>query len=179
MGLLRRLFSSFRGEGMTTAVAGSSAPLFTLQEMGGGKVSLGDALKKGPVVLAFFKASCPVCQFTFPFIERLHKAYGSERVTIWGISQDDARDSKEYNQEYGITFPTLIDGDGYPVSNQYGLINVPTVLLVQPDGKVRFSDSGFSKKELEDISSELARHTGKPVASVFRAGEAIPDYKPG
>ena len=164
---------------MTTVAAGHSAPLFTIQQMGGGKVSLADALKKGPVVLAFFKVSCPVCQFTFPFIERLHKAYGSAGAAIWGISQDDARDSKEYAEEYGITFPTLIDAEGYPVSNQYGLTNVPTVLLVAPDGKVKFSDNGFSKKELEGISAELARHTGKPVAPVFRANEAIPDYKPG
>ena len=163
---------------MTKIAAGRTAPGIKLAGLNGQPYSLEEALKGGPVVAAFFKISCPVCQFAFPFLERLHKAYG-DAVSIWGISQDDARDTKDFCQEYGITFPALTDTKGYPVSNAYGLTNVPTVLLISQDGKAKVSSVGFSKKDLETISAELARHTGKPPAPVFLPKEIIPDYKPG
>ena len=164
---------------MTTVLAGHAAPAFSLPAVDGKKFSLEEALKKGPVVFAFFKISCPVCQYTFPFLERLHRAYAHEPVTFWGISQDDERDTREFCQEYSITFPALIDQKGYPVSNAYGLTTVPMVLLIRPDGKVQATENGFSKKHLEKISAELGRHFKKPPAQVFLPDEIIPDYKPG
>ncbi len=164
---------------MTKVLAGHQAPAFALNGTNGHPFSLADALRKGPVVAAFFKITCPVCQFAFPFLERLYKAYGDEHLSFWGISQDDARDTKEFCKEFGITFPALLDEDGYPVSNQYGLTNVPTVFLIAPDGKVRVSSVGFSKADLEKISSELAFYLEWPPAPVFHPDEVIPDYKPG
>jgi peroxiredoxin len=164
---------------MTKVVPGKNAPAFTLPGPDGQKSSLTEALKKGPVVAAFFKISCPVCQFTFPFLERLYETYGDSKATFWGISQDDARDTRDFNGEFGVKFPTLIDGDGYPVSNQYGLTNVPTVLLIGPDGKTVVSATGFDKAALEKINAEIARASGKPEQPLFRPGEVIPDYKPG
>ncbi|MBI3404669.1 MAG: TlpA family protein disulfide reductase [Acidobacteria bacterium] len=164
---------------MTKIAVGSPVPDFKLPELSGGQKSLSEALKKGPVALAFFKVSCPVCQYTFPFLERIHKAYEKEGVAIWGISQDDARDTKEYAEEYETTFPMLLDGDGYPVSNEFGITNVPTVILVGKDGKATVSDHGFNKKALEAVSTQFATHIGKPQAAIFRPGESVPDYKPG
>jgi peroxiredoxin len=131
------------------------------------------------VVAAFFKVSCPVCQFTFPFLEHLFKAYGSDRTTFWAISQDDACDTRDFCAEYGVTFPALIDDDGFPVSNDYGLTNVPTFYLIAPNGSVQVDSVGFGKKALERISEELARFLGRPAAPVFTPGEIVPDSKPG
>ncbi|HEV3253131.1 MAG TPA: TlpA disulfide reductase family protein [Candidatus Acidoferrales bacterium] len=164
---------------MTKVQVGNAAPAFALSGMNGKQYSLGEALKKGPVLAAFFKIHCPVCQFTFPFLERLYETYGGDKIAIWGISQDDAADTKEFCDEYGVKFTTLIDGDGYPVSNQYALTNVPTVLLIGSDGKVTASCVGFSKPDLEKMAAELARASGKPAQPLFRPGEVVPDYKPG
>ena len=54
-----------------------------------------------------------------------------------------------------MTFPTLLDSEGYPASNAYGLTSVPTIFLIAPDGKVKVSCMGFSKSDLEKIASEL------------------------
>ncbi len=164
---------------MTKVLAGQRAPEFTLDAVNGRGFALAEALQKGPVVAAFFKITCPVCQFTFPFLERLHQAYGNARVTLWGISQDDARDTREFCEEYGVSFPALLDGDGYAVSNLYGLTNVPTVFLIAPDCTVQVSSVGFDKADLEKISAELGRHLKQPAATVFRSGEVVPESKPG
>jgi peroxiredoxin len=164
---------------MAALTAGKAAPPISLQTTDGQNASLADALAKGPVVAVFFKVSCPVCQFTFPFIERIYEKYGGANVTFWGISQDDARDTIRFMRDYGIKFPVLIDARGYPASDQYGLTNVPTVFLIAPDGKIEISSVGFAKADLERISAEAARATVKPASPLFNAGEVVPAYKPG
>jgi peroxiredoxin len=179
MSLKRRIHDFLGGSKMSALPAGAKAPAFALQSTDGKKLSLADALKKGPVVAAFFKVNCPTCQFTAPFLERMHENYGGEKFALWGISQDDAQDTREFFQEFDAEFPTLIDGGGYPVSNQYGITNVPTVFLIAPDGKIQESSVGFSKKDLEKMAAAAAKAAGTPPASFFKPGEVIPDFKPG
>jgi peroxiredoxin len=179
MSLKRRIHEFLGGSKMAPLPAGAKAPAFALQSADGTKLNLADALKKGPVVAAFFKVSCPTCQFIAPFLERLCETYGGEKFTLWGISQDDAADTREFCREFEIEFPTLIDDHGYPVSNQYGITNVPSVFFIAPDGTIQESSVGFSKKDLETIAAESAKATGRPVTSFFKPGEVIPDVKPG
>ncbi|HET8922269.1 MAG TPA: TlpA disulfide reductase family protein [Candidatus Acidoferrum sp.] len=164
---------------MTHIVAGNMAPGFLLKSLDGKEYSLDSVMQRGPVVAAFFKISCPVCQFTFPFLERLHKKYGGEGVTFLGISQDDARSTKKFAQEYGLTFPVLIDEDGYPVSNGYGLTSVPTIFLINTDGSVEVSSAGFDRKDLEAIGARLAERRAMAITPLFRPDEIVPANKPG
>jgi peroxiredoxin len=166
-----------------TIESGQQAPPFELVDTEGKRFALAAALERGPVVAAFFKVSCPVCQFAFPFLERLFKSYGGARgggrVSFVAISQDDEADTKEFCEEYGITFPALLDEEGFPASNEYGLTNVPTYYLIAPDGKVQVESVGFSKRAFEAISAYLARFLGMAASSVFLPGEIVPESKPG
>ena len=164
---------------MTTILAGHPAPAFALKGLDGQNYSLRTLLQRGPVVAVFFKISCPVCQFTIPFLERLHQRYGADHVTILGISQDNARDTREFCQEFGATFPAVTDEKGYPVSNAYGLTNVPTIFLIEPDGKVKISCMGFNRKDLESIAAALAERRKMARAPLFQPGESVPAHKPG
>ena len=56
---------------MSVIPAGASAPPFELPGIDGGRYSLQEALREGPVLAAFFKISCPTSQFTFPFLQRI------------------------------------------------------------------------------------------------------------
>jgi len=164
---------------MTTILARHTAPGFSLKTPDGQIYSLAALLERGPVVVAFFKISCPVCQFTFPFLERMHRQYGGEGVAILGVSQDNARDTKDFCAEYGVTFPVVVDDKGYPVSNAYGLTNVPTIFLIESGGKVRISSMGFDRKDLEEIAAEFAERRHIAGTPLFRPGEVVPDHKPG
>ncbi len=164
---------------MTNIDIGQFAPDFSLKSLDGKQYSLSSLRQRGPVILAFFKVSCPVCQFTFPFLQRLFERYGGEGVTFLGISQDDDRSTREFNREHGVKFPTLIDEHGYPVSNAYGLTNVPTIFLVALDGTAKVQCMGFSRGDLERIAEELAAHRTLSPMPLFRKDEIVPDYKPG
>jgi peroxiredoxin len=180
MSFARRLLGRLGwGADLTNIAAGQTAPGFSLKSLDGKEYSLGKLLEKGPVVAAFFKISCPVCQFTFPFLQRLAERYAGDSVSVIGISQDDSADTKAFNKEYGVTFPTLLDGAGYPVSNAYGLHTVPTIFLIEPDGKVKVSCTGFDKGDLEKMAAELSVLRKIAAAPLFRADEAVPANKPG
>jgi peroxiredoxin len=165
---------------MTHMVAGNIAPGFSLKALDNKEYSLNTLMERGPVVAAFFKISCPVCQFTFPFLERLFKRYGGAGVTFLGISQDDAKSTSKFTQEYGVTFPILIDDEnGYVVSSAYGLTNVPTIFLIDAGGRVKVSSMGFDKKDLENIAVHLAERKKISLAPLFRPDEVVPANKPG
>src|SRR5271156_1467006 len=127
---------------MSALPAGEIAPEISLSSTGGKQISLAEALKNGPVLAAFFKASCPTCQFTMPFLERLYETYGGANFSLLGISQDSAETTREFCAEYGLKFPAMIDASGYPASNQYGITNVPTLFLIAPDGKIQNTSVG-------------------------------------
>lgn len=165
---------------MTHIVAGNTAPGFSLKSLDNKEYSLSGLIDRGPVIAAFFKISCPVCQFTFPFLERLHKRYGGDHLTFLGVSQDDAESSQKFTKEYGITFPILLDdGNSYVASNAYGLTNVPTIFLIDTDRTVRVSSMGFDKKDLETIAAYLAERKKIALSPLFRPDEVVPTNKPG
>ena len=130
---------------MPALEAGVRAPEINLTTLDGKEFSLNQALKRGPVVLAFFKTSCPVCQFAFPYLERIYKAYNaSGKFTFVGVSQNKASETKDFNSEFGVSFPTLMDDTTrYPASNAYGLTNVPSMFMVSPEGEIEFSSVGW------------------------------------
>src|SRR5580693_2968008 len=95
------------GRSMAALTVGARAPEFELKALDGKSFVLREELARGPVVLAFFKVSCPTCQYTFPFLERLERAYGHTGVRIIGISQNPPRETAAFTKEFGITFPVL------------------------------------------------------------------------
>jgi peroxiredoxin len=165
---------------MKALASGAKAPDFALQAMDGQKFSLQDAMAHGPVVLVFFKVSCPTCQYALPFYERLHKAYGRNGVTLVGVSQNDGKDTAAFAKEFGITFPVVLDEmGGYPASNAYGLTNVPSVFWVAQDGEIEVSSVGWVKADFESINRKMAEAGKVSPMAVFTPGEEVRDFRAG
>jgi peroxiredoxin len=168
------------GRTMTALATGTKAPDFKLKTLDGKQFSSSEALERGAVVLAFFKVSCPICQYAFPYLERLHKAYRQKGCTVIGVSQNDAKETAAFNKEFGVTFPVLLDDlNKYPVSNAYGLSNVPTVFWIAQDGEIEISSVGWLKADFEAINRKMAEAGKVSVAPLFKPGEDVPDFRAG
>ena len=164
---------------MSVLKAGKPAPQFCLLALDGKKYALQEGLKHGPVLAAFFKVSCPTCQYTFPFLERLYQQLSTHGVQIWGISQDGVKDSQRFARDYSVTFPILIDDYPYQISRDYGLEYVPSIFLIAPEGLIAIESEGFVKRDLLEIEESLAQTLSAPVGALFQPSEKIPEYKPG
>jgi peroxiredoxin len=134
-------------------------------------VSLAEIIAGGPTLLVFFKVTCPVCQLTLPFLNRIHRSGG---MAVYGISQDDVRDTREFLREFGVSFPMLLDSEdaGYPASNAYGISSVPTLFLVERDGKLASVVEGWQKAEIERLGTLAGMQ-------VFRSDDQVPAWKAG
>ncbi len=177
---MKWLSNLFGGGQMQALAAGTAAPQFELSEMDGSKFSLAQALSRGPVLAVFFKVSCPVCQYAFPYFQRIHKAYGSEKLSVVGISQNEKRDTADFMKRFGVTFPVLLDDtEKFPVSNAYGLTNVPTAFWISEDGIIEISSVGWVRKEFEEIGQKAALVNGGAPKTVFQPAEQVADFRPG
>ena len=150
--------------------AGAAVPDYRLKLLGGGEARLQEIGAKGPVLLAFFKVSCPVCQMTFPFLERIHQA---GTLPVYGVSQNDERDTRDFNLDFGVTFPTLLDdeNENFPASNGFGIGSVPTMFLLE-NGRISHVIEGWQKKEIDALGARAGM-------SVFRQDDRVPEWKAG
>jgi peroxiredoxin len=150
---------------------GSIVPNVSLPHLKGGDVRLPDLTSGAPALLAFFKVSCPVCQLTLPFLDRIHTAGA---LPVYAISQNDPEDTREFNRDFRISLPTLLDDEraGFIVSNAFGISTVPTTFLVEPGGAISHVLEGWRKKEIE----ALGRRAG---TVVIRPGDDVPEWKAG
>jgi peroxiredoxin len=165
---------------MAALSAGISAPEFNLPTLSNEKFSLREALARGPVVAAFFKVSCPVCQYAFPFLERIHQAHGRRSMTWVGVSQNSKKDTLAFLKEYGVSFPVLLDDpDRFVVSNAYGLTNVPTIFWIAPDQTIELASVGWSRSDILEINSRAAAAAGDELVPVFQPGEQVADFRAG
>ncbi len=167
---------------MAALEPGSDAPEFSLPDHKGEVHSLTEALAKGPLLLVFFKISCPTCQYALPFFERLHKRLAAAPVGIWAVSQNSLDHTNAFGREFGIaTLPVLFDPEeeGYPVSDVYGLTNVPTSFLIEPNGKIAVTSVGWSKDDVAQIAQRLGEAAGEPGLSLFEPQENVLAFRPG
>lgn len=155
---------------MSQLPIGTKAPDFELKDADGRPYRLSNALARGPVALVFYKSECPTCQFTFPYIQKIFVKGGrTAGWTLWGISEDDARETRRFAKEYGITFDILIDEYPYDVSSAYGLEFVPGIFLIKPDGTISVSEFGFTKAGLNQVAG----------FEFFTPKDGLPATRPG
>jgi peroxiredoxin len=147
------------------------APEFDLPDLSGNRVTLSNLTHDGPILVAFFKVSCPTCQYTFPYLQRFAE---KNAVRVVGISQDEAALTRRFCETYGVTFPVLLDAASakYTASNAYRISTVPSLFLIEPDGSISTAGTGFSRQDLEEIGERFG-------FVPFRSDEHIPAFRPG
>jgi peroxiredoxin len=171
---------------MSQLPIGIRAPDFELYGVDGQSYRLADALDESPVVLAFYKSSCPTSQFTLPYLQKIYahgvsaqKSNNDMGLKIWGVSQDDEVETLAFAERYGIGFDLIIDEHPYSVSAAYGLEFVPGIFVVEPDGTISMSYSGFHKSALNKIAGMSALSSGCSPLQLFERNDRIPDIRPG
>jgi peroxiredoxin len=120
----------------------TNAPDFTLRSMGGPNLRLQE--QRGQVVMINFWATwCGPCRQEMPHLTRLYDKYRSAGFVMLGVNvDDDARRATDLATQLGLKFPVLLDTDK-AVSRLYDLGTMPTSVLVDRNGRVRFVHNGY------------------------------------
>jgi thiol-disulfide isomerase/thioredoxin len=110
---------------------------------------------KGKIVLIDFWASwCEPCKQSFPVMEELHKRYSDRGLVIIAINVDENRpDMEAFLKKNTSTFVVVRDANQKLVEKA-GIATMPSSFLIDRDGKVRFTHTGFrgaeTKKKYEE-----------------------------
>ena len=118
------------------------APDFTLKSLSGENLRLDEY--KGQVVLLNFWASwCGPCRQEMPILDRLHHRYVDAGFAVLGINvEGEIEPAQEIVDKTSVTFPILID-TGQTVSEMYKLEAMPSTVVIDRDGVVRYIHRGY------------------------------------
>ena len=124
------------------------APNFTLKSLAGKNLKLSEMT--GNVVLINFWASwCGPCREEMPLLNDLHKKYEPLGFTVLGVNvEEDARNARGFLKNFPVDFPIVLDSKNQ-VSKKYNVIAMPTTVVVDRDGNVRFLHKGYKPGDEE------------------------------
>jgi thiol-disulfide isomerase/thioredoxin len=134
------------------------APQFSLASRAGGQVSLADL--KGQVVMINFWASwCGPCRQEFPALDQIYAKYKPMGFTLVAINvESEKADAEKFLGAMPVNFPILFDPDN-TVSGKYGVSAMPTTVLVDRQGRVRWQHRAYKPgdeaKYIEQIRAAL------------------------
>jgi peroxiredoxin len=131
---------------------GALAPNFSLQTVDGKLVELASSLGKG-TLLYFFSTTCEYCHDQTAAIQALYRQYQSQGLQVLGIddgsSGDTSKMTQDYIQQYGLTFPVLVDPHG-SLWRQYLLDGYPDTIFLNSKGEIAYLVIGtMSRTEIE------------------------------
>ena len=167
---------------MATIEVGQTAPLpeAPLVDADETPRDLRAALAVGPVVLGIYKSSCQARKTMFPFLERLHRRFGGDGLSVFGVSQDSATITRSFARRLDLSFPILIEPEGYPVSTAFDIAATPTIFLIRPDGTVAYTTMGFFKEPVNELGAAAAAAVGREAGPLFSDEETdVPIFVPG
>ena len=121
---------------------GTAAPDFSLLDVQGKQFRLADYRGK-TVVLNFWAFWCDTWKAELPSLRELAKRQQDMSFTLLAASVDGTRLSEFQRHTAGaVPFPVLMDVGGQ-VTDRYRVRHVPTVVIIAPDGTVRFAVAGY------------------------------------
>jgi thiol-disulfide isomerase/thioredoxin len=101
------------------------------------------------VVLDLFATWCPPCQVSLPYLRQLHTQYSYSEVRIISVDVDGSESQSvvsAFRQEESMDWIVSLD-EGNLINAAYGTGNIPTFYIIDQDGDIQWTDSGFSNEE--------------------------------
>lgn len=174
---------------------GTVAPDFSLKNLEGKTVKLSD-FKGKYVVIDFWASWCPDCRKDIPEVQRMYKNFHAKGVEFVGVSFDtDKTKWTDAVKKYNIEYPQvseLVKFHDTKISEAYGVKWIPSMFLIDKDGKVVLSTvlSYKMEKKLTEMFADknaiagtrekvvIGGSKGKLSAIIqkpeLRAGEKVP-----
>ena len=128
--------------GVAAATPSAGAPDFTLPSLDGPNLRLQE--QRGQVVMINFWATwCGPCREEMPHLSRLYDKYRPSGFTVFAVNIDEEpQKAARLAKQLGMRFPVLLDTDK-KVSRLYDLSAMPSTVLIDRDGRVRYLHRGY------------------------------------
>ncbi|HEY3786447.1 MAG TPA: TlpA disulfide reductase family protein [Steroidobacteraceae bacterium] len=111
---------------------------------------------RGHVVYVDFWASwCTPCRQSFPWMKALESAYGSQGLSVVAIDLDhDRQDAQRFLRIFQPNFAVIFDPAG-TLAQRFKVMGMPTSVLIDREGKVRYQHVGFLLKQRAEYEQQV------------------------
>ena len=142
---------------------GFLVPDFTLDTLDGNTVTLSE-LRGKVVVINFWATWCPPCRAETPALQKSYEQYKDSGVVILGVdltNQDVISEVESFVQEFGLTYPILLDRDGSVSNSLYQIKGLPSTFFVNREGIIRTvlvggpMSEAFIRSKIEALLQEV------------------------
>ena len=123
------------------------------------------ALRRAPLLINVWYASCPPCRVEAPALKAVHSEYRALGVGFAGVNtRDKAGPAAAFEETFGITYPSIPDPDGAVIASLDGNVSpnaVPTTLILDVEGRVAARIAGAADQStleslLDAVLAEVA-----------------------
>jgi thiol-disulfide isomerase/thioredoxin/outer membrane lipoprotein-sorting protein len=136
---------------------GSLAPDWTLTDKDGKPVTL-SALRGKVVLLDFWATWCGPCKMVMPVLQKLHTKYQDKGLLVIGVNSYERNgDPVKFMKDNNYNYKLVLKGD--QVAQTYKVEGIPTLYLLDKEGKIVFSQSGINQQleaKLEELIKQLS-----------------------
>lgn len=122
----------------------------------GEQVKLSDYVGKGQYALVDFWASwCGPCRREIPTLIKMHNKYKDKGLLVLGISvwEESHATHLQAVKELQIPYPQIYDEQNDRATSLYGIMGIPQIMLIGPDGVIMQRD--LRGEQIEQILSEI------------------------
>jgi peroxiredoxin len=128
--------------GCNLSAIADEAPDFTLPSNSGENLRLAE-LRGSVVMLNFWASWCGPCRQEMPLLDAMSQRYSAAGFVLLGIDvEEDNTDAKKIVKDLKISYPILFDTEN-KVSKLYSVETMPTTVMVDKKGKIRFINHGY------------------------------------
>jgi len=140
------------------AQSGTTANI-QLDELDGSTTSLSEYLRQGPVYVTFWALWCEPCKQELRALKSIAREHEDKSFTILAVNQDSPKSLakvKAYVRSQGYPFPVILDPN-MQVFQSFNGQNLPFSVLVDRDGKVVATRTGYLPGDEKDIEKEILK----------------------
>lgn len=155
-------------DGLQTGTSiGELAPDFTAITLEGETIRLSDYRGK-IVMINDFATWCGPCLLETPHLVELYDARQDEIEIIALNMQENESEVADYQSQFGIRYPLVMDPNGELTEETYRPIGLPTSWFIDSDGVVRYVHSGpLTAPMLEEVMVAINEGREPDVFSVL------------
>ncbi|MBE3569559.1 MAG: TlpA family protein disulfide reductase [Bacillales bacterium] len=139
-----------KGDRLPGLKIGENAPDFTLPTLKGDWVHLRE--RKGQkVIINFWATWCPPCKEEIPVLQTFYEQ-NKGLVELLAVNIDPESNVSHFAEEYGISYPILLDKDG-TVNETYKVAAIPTTYVIDENGMI--IDKHIGNLQLQQMTNWL------------------------